>query len=85
MENYFLSPRISAKTIELNGGVAFGAAIAGGVIGGFIGAFFALPMPPIQELFSAYGTTFEVVETPLTRVDEPSEATDAASTTTGRA
>ena len=29
LENYVLSPRISAKTIELNPGIAFGAAMAG--------------------------------------------------------
>ena len=39
VENYFLSPRISAKTMELNPAVAFGAAMAGGAIGGFVGAF----------------------------------------------
>ncbi len=34
VENYYLSPRISSKTIELNPGVAFGAAMAGGRSGG---------------------------------------------------
>ena len=34
IENYYLSPRISAKTIELNAGVAFGAAMAGGAVEG---------------------------------------------------
>jgi predicted PurR-regulated permease PerM len=37
VENYYLSPRISAKTIELNPGVAFGAAMAGGAVGGSSG------------------------------------------------
>ena len=45
LENYVLSPRLSQKTMELNAGVAFAAAMAGGAVGGFIGAFFALPMP----------------------------------------
>ena len=45
IENYWLSPRISAKTMEeLNGGLAFGAAIAGGALFGPIGAFMALPV-----------------------------------------
>jgi predicted PurR-regulated permease PerM len=44
VENYFLSPKISARTMELNGGVAFGAALAGGAIGGPMGAFMALPI-----------------------------------------
>jgi predicted PurR-regulated permease PerM len=71
VENYYLSPRISAKTIELNAGVAFGAAIAGGAVGGYLGAFFALPIAAtIQELIAAYGTKYDVAETAFTHVDE---------------
>ena len=44
IENYWLSPRIGAKTMELNGGLAFGAAIAGGALFGPMGAFMALPV-----------------------------------------
>ena len=44
IENYWLSPKISAKTMELNGGLAFGAAIAGGALFGPMGAFMALPV-----------------------------------------
>ena len=44
IENYWLSPRISAETMELNGGLAFGAAIAGGALFGPMGAFMALPV-----------------------------------------
>ena len=44
IENYWLSPRISARTMELNGGLAFGAAIAGGALFGPMGAFMALPV-----------------------------------------
>jgi predicted PurR-regulated permease PerM len=51
IENYFLSPRISAKTMELNGGVAFGAALAGGAIGGPMGAFMALPVAAMITAF----------------------------------
>jgi predicted PurR-regulated permease PerM len=72
VENYFLSPRISAKTIELNPGVAFGAAIAGGAVGGFTGAFFALPVTAtIQTFIGAYSTSYEVEESALTQVDRP--------------
>lgn len=72
LENYVLSPRISAKTIELNAGIAFGAAIAGGAVGGFVGAFFALPIAAtIQAFIAEYSQTYEVVESDLTRVDEP--------------
>ena len=72
IENYFLSPKISAKTMELNAGIAFGAALAGGSVGGFIGAFFALPIAAtIQAFVSQYSRTYEVEESVLTRVDEP--------------
>ena len=70
VENYFLSPRISAKTIELNPGVAFGAAMAGGAVGGFTGAFFALPVAAtVQTFISAYSTSYKVEESALTQVD----------------
>ena len=72
LENYFLSPRISAKTIELNPGIAFGAAMAGGAIGGFVGAFFALPIAAtIQAFLSVYSKSYEVTESALTHVDAP--------------
>jgi len=72
IENYFLSPRISAKTMELNAGVAFGAALAGGAVGGFVGAFFGLPIAAVvQSFLSTYSKHYEVVEDRLTRVDDP--------------
>ncbi len=70
--NYVLSPRISAKTIELNPGVAFGAAMAGGAVGGFVGAFFALPIAAtVQAFMSTYPKTYTVPESGLTHVDAP--------------
>ena len=42
-ENTLLSPRLSAKTMQLNGAVAFGATLAGGAVAGPVGAFMALP------------------------------------------
>ena len=54
IENYWLSPRISAETMTLNGGVAFGAALAGGAIGGPMGAFMALPVAALITSFSSH-------------------------------
>lgn len=72
LENYVLSPRLSQKTMELNAGVAFAAAMAGGAVGGFIGAFFALPIAAvIQAFLSTYSRRYDVLESDLTRVDEP--------------
>ena len=43
IENFFLSPRITAKTMSLHPAVAFGAALIGGALGGLLFAFLALP------------------------------------------
>jgi predicted PurR-regulated permease PerM len=51
VENYWLSPRISAQAMTLNGGVAFGAALAGGAIAGPMGAFTALPIAALISSF----------------------------------
>ena len=62
VENYWLSPKLSAKTMTLNGGVAFGAALAGGAIAGPMGAFTALPVAAlITSFLSNYVASNEVV------------------------
>ena len=62
VENYWLSPKLSAKTMTLNGGVAFGAALAGGAIAGPMGAFTALPIAAlITSFMSNYVASHEVV------------------------
>ncbi len=81
IENYLLAPRITAKTMQLHPAVAFGAALAGGAVSGLIGAFMALPAAAvIQATVSTYLKRHEVVETELTKEDEPpldEEAKDA--------
>lgn len=62
VENYWLSPKLSSKTMSLNGGVAFGAALAGGAIAGPMGAFTALPIAAlISSFISNYLASNEVV------------------------
>ena len=62
VENYWLSPKISSDTMTLNGGVAFGAALAGGAIAGPMGAFTALPVAAlISSFISNYYAANEVV------------------------
>jgi len=61
-ENYWLSPKISSKTMTLNGAVAFGAALAGGAIAGPMGAFMALPVAAlIISLTSNFVKSYDVV------------------------
>jgi predicted PurR-regulated permease PerM len=71
VENYVLSPRLSARTMELNAGIAFGAALAGGSIGGVVGAFLALPAAAVIQAFvSNYIKRYNVVESELTLVGD---------------
>jgi predicted PurR-regulated permease PerM len=70
IENYLLSPRITAHTMQLHPAVAFGAALAGAAISGFLGALIALPAAAvIQATVSSYLTRHDVLETELTRED----------------
>ncbi|WP_061961632.1 AI-2E family transporter [Demequina flava] len=62
IENYILNPRLSSKTMELNGAVAFGGAMAGGAIAGPMGAFMALPVAAlITSIAKNTGRTYDVV------------------------
>ncbi len=75
VENYLLSPRITARTMELHPALAFGCAIAGVSISGVVGAFLALPFAAIvQALGSTYIHRHDVEETDLTRMSSPAEA-----------
>jgi predicted PurR-regulated permease PerM len=63
IENYILSPRITARTMELHPAVSFGSAIAGGTLLGVPGALMALPVAAtIQAFVSTYLQRHEVVE-----------------------
>jgi predicted PurR-regulated permease PerM len=78
IENYWLSPKLSAKTMTLNGGVAFGAALAGGAIGGPMGAFMALPVAAlITSFLSHYRTPQDVIYQSI--YGDADELPDAAS------
>lgn len=76
VENYWLGPEISAKTMELNGGLAFGAALAGGALFGPMGAFTALPVAAlISSFIKNYRRSHEVVyESQYARDDDGTDA-----------
>jgi predicted PurR-regulated permease PerM len=64
IENYFLSPRLTARTMDLHPAVAFAAALIGGAIGGLLFAFLALPVAGvIQAAVTNWSTTYDVVDT----------------------
>jgi predicted PurR-regulated permease PerM len=85
IENYWLSPKLSAQTMTLNGGVAFGAALAGGAIGGPMGAFMALPIAAlITSFLSHYRKPHDVVyESIYDSDDEQPDAIDDDSGSSG--
>jgi predicted PurR-regulated permease PerM len=79
IENVWLSPKISAETMNLSGGLAFASALAGGSLAGPVGAFLALPTAALISSFvSNYATTHEVVyESPSTNDrEQPTKASD---------
>ncbi len=79
VENTLLSPRLSAKTMELNGAVAFGAALAGGAVAGPMGAFMALPFAAlITAVVKNSGKRYAVVyQSPYGDAAAPSAPTQA--------
>lgn len=70
IENYLLSPRITAQTMDLHPAVAFGSAIAGASLFGPMGAVLALPAAAVIQAFvSSFLERHEVIETELTTLE----------------
>ena len=70
VENYFFSPRITAKTMSLHPAIAFGTVIVGASLAGGIGALLALPAAAVmQAIGSTYVRRHEVIESEM--VDVP--------------
>jgi predicted PurR-regulated permease PerM len=67
-QDYVISPRVSAKTMELTPASAVVALLAGGALFGPLGAFLALPAAAvIQSVATAFFPRHEVVESAATR------------------
>jgi predicted PurR-regulated permease PerM len=63
LENYLLSPRLTAKTMSLHPAVAFAAALIGGALGGLLFAFLALPVAGvIQASVVEWSRAYDVVD-----------------------
>ena len=66
IENYLISPRITAHTMQIHPAVAFGSVIAGSAILGVVGALLALPAAAtIQSVIGSVARRHEVSETLL--------------------
>jgi predicted PurR-regulated permease PerM len=75
IENYILSPRITARTMSLHPAVAFAAALIGGALGGIFAAFLALPVAGvIQAAVKEWSKSYEVVDE--VQVAEPEDGGD---------
>jgi predicted PurR-regulated permease PerM len=62
IENYLLSPRITANTMDLHPAVAFGSAIVGASLLGGVGAVLALPVAAtVTALVQTYGDHYDVI------------------------
>ena len=69
VENYWLGPRVTARTMALHPATALGAVLAGGSMYGPIGVFLALPAAAIlQAGLSTYLAHHEVMDSELTRL-----------------
>jgi predicted PurR-regulated permease PerM len=63
IENYFLAPRLTARTMAVSAPVAFTAAMAGGALGGFLFAFLALPVAGIiQTVVQTYRRRYKIID-----------------------
>jgi predicted PurR-regulated permease PerM len=79
IENYILSPRLTAKTMALHPALAFAAALIGGALGGILAAFLALPVAGvIQAAAGAFAKRYEVVESELTSDAPPPPKDDGS-------
>jgi predicted PurR-regulated permease PerM len=74
IENFVLSPRITARTMSLHPAIAFAAALIGASLGGLLFAFLALPAAGvIQAGVKLWGKQYDVVESELTTSEAPTE------------
>lgn len=72
IENYLLSPRVTANTMDLHPAVAFGSAIVGASLLGGVGALLALPVAATATaLTQTYGDHYDVIASG--KIESPSE------------
>jgi len=63
IENYIISPKLTARTMQIHPAIAIGAAIAGGTLYGPVGAFLALPAAAIlQVVAGSYAFRHEIIQ-----------------------
>ena len=74
IHDYFLSPRISSKTMSISAGVALGSALMGAAIAGPMGALFAMPVAGMITSFLAKYAPPQPIVVDSTSLNEPGSA-----------
>jgi predicted PurR-regulated permease PerM len=70
VENLLIEPRISAKAVEVNPAVSFGAVLLGAALFGVAGAFLAVPVVAmLLALLNIYGHRYELLPEISERID----------------
>ncbi|MGB2969581.1 MAG: AI-2E family transporter [Candidatus Nanopelagicales bacterium] len=63
LENYYLAPKISAKTMDIHPAVAFASVIVGAALFGPIGALIGIPIAAmLLAIVETYGRRYELLE-----------------------
>jgi predicted PurR-regulated permease PerM len=66
IENYLISPKVTANTMEIHPAVAFGSVIIGAGLLGGVGALLALPAAAVvAALISTYADHYEVISSEI--------------------
>ena len=79
IENYLISPRITANTMDLHPAVAFGSAIFGAQLLGGLGALLALPVAAtVTALVQTYTHRYDLIDSDRMESPEQYEARMAA-------
>ncbi len=77
VENYFFTPKLTEKTMDIHPAVAFGAAVTGGYLFGATGALLGIPVAAIvQATASSYLQRRELVESPLLLAEDEADLED---------
>ena len=70
VENLLIEPRISAKAVEVNPAVSFGAVLLGAALFGVAGAFLAVPViAMLLALLNIYGHRYDLLPEIAERID----------------
>jgi len=84
VENLTIEPRISAKAVDVNPAVSFGAVLLGAALFGVAGAFLAVPVVAmLLAIGDIYGKRYEIAADSLAESAADSAAADSAAAADG--